>query len=109
MPNGNRLGPDNMGPMTGRGAGFCAGYNVPGFRNPTTGMGFGRGRGCGFGHDYGRFGGRWGGRFGRFQAAATTPALGKEEELDYLRRQTEVAEHELAALKQRIADLESLQ
>jgi len=35
-----------MGPMTGRAAGFCAGYSVPGYANPILGRGwFGRGRG----------------------------------------------------------------
>jgi len=34
--------------MTGRGAGFCAGYGVAGFANPAVGRGFmGRGRGGG--------------------------------------------------------------
>ncbi len=52
MPRGDRTGPMGMGPMTGRGAGFCAGFNVPGFMNAVSGrggMGFGRGRGRGFG------------------------------------------------------------
>ncbi|MFW5971797.1 MAG: DUF5320 domain-containing protein, partial [Desulfovermiculus sp.] len=30
MPGGDRTGPMGMGPMTGRGAGFCAGMNQPG-------------------------------------------------------------------------------
>jgi hypothetical protein len=34
---GNRTGPAGLGPMTGRSAGFCAGYSVPGFMNPVTG------------------------------------------------------------------------
>jgi hypothetical protein len=34
MPRGNGTGPLGMGPMTGRGAGFGAGYPVPGYRNP---------------------------------------------------------------------------
>ena len=34
MPWGNGTGPAGMGPMTGRAAGFCAGYPVPGYRNP---------------------------------------------------------------------------
>lgn len=49
MPGGDRTGPAGAGPMTGRGAGFCAGDNQPGY---VTGGGFGRGRGrgqgCGF-------------------------------------------------------------
>jgi hypothetical protein len=43
MPRGDQRGPRGMGPMTGRGAGFCAGYDVPGYANP--GPGFGRGMG----------------------------------------------------------------
>jgi hypothetical protein len=37
MPRGDRTGPAGMGPMTGRAAGYCAGYNVPGYMNPHGG------------------------------------------------------------------------
>ncbi|MBA7569646.1 hypothetical protein ES708_11387 [subsurface metagenome] len=37
MPGGDRTGPTGMGPMTGRGVGYCAGYQVPGFANPIPG------------------------------------------------------------------------
>ena len=58
MPGGDGTGPAGMGPMTGRAAGFCAGYPVPGFMNPVGGRGYwGRGRGF-----WGRGGGRGGGR-----------------------------------------------
>ena len=43
MPGGDRTGPGGMGPMTGRAAGYCAGYQVPGFMNPVLGRGFGGG------------------------------------------------------------------
>jgi len=43
MPAGDRTGPRGMGPMTGRGAGYCAGYPTPGFMNPYGGRGFGAG------------------------------------------------------------------
>ncbi|NLC11418.1 MAG: DUF5320 domain-containing protein [Firmicutes bacterium] len=33
MPGGDGIGPRGMGPMTGRGAGYCAGYPYPGFAN----------------------------------------------------------------------------
>jgi hypothetical protein len=33
MPGGDRTGPVGRGPVTGRGAGFCAGYGMPGFSN----------------------------------------------------------------------------
>ncbi|MCK4572373.1 DUF5320 domain-containing protein [candidate division WOR-3 bacterium] len=46
MPGGDRTGPAGLGPMTGRAAGYCAGYQVPGYANPIPGRGlFGRGRG----------------------------------------------------------------
>jgi hypothetical protein len=53
MPRGDGTGPAKMGPMTGRTAGYCAGYITPGFANPQVGAarrggafsgGFARGR-----------------------------------------------------------------
>ncbi len=51
MPGGDRTGPWGMGPRTGRRAGFCSGYRMPGFMNRSV---------------YPPFGGRWFGWFGRF-------------------------------------------
>ncbi len=57
MPRGNRTGPMGQGPITGRGAGFCAGYALPGYANNAApgcggrfgaGNRFGNGRGMGF-------------------------------------------------------------
>ena len=45
MPRGDGTGPMGMGPMTGRGAGYCAGFPVPGYANPARGFGYGFGRG----------------------------------------------------------------
>ncbi|MBN2467689.1 MAG: DUF5320 domain-containing protein [Deltaproteobacteria bacterium] len=62
MPRGDGTGPAGFGPMTGRGAGYCAGYAVPGFANPLPGRGYGA---------YGRYGlgfGFRGGRRGRRRA-----------------------------------------
>ena len=36
MPHGDGTGPAGLGPMTGRAAGFCAGYSVPGYMNPVA-------------------------------------------------------------------------
>jgi hypothetical protein len=47
MPQGDRTGPSGQGSMTGRGMGFCAGFNVPGFMNGRFGNGIGRRRGFG--------------------------------------------------------------
>lgn len=64
MPGGDRTGPISQGPMTGRGAGFCAGSDMPGFMSAGPGRGFSRGRG--FGRGMGRgFGRGWGMGFGR--------------------------------------------
>ena len=37
MPRGDGSGPAGMGPMTGRAAGYCAGYPMPGYVNPYGG------------------------------------------------------------------------
>ncbi len=60
MPAGDKTGPEGKGAMTGRGAGYCAGYDQPGymderFDNPRRRLGkrrwlgrlWGRGRGRG--------------------------------------------------------------
>ena len=56
MPRGDGTGPMGLGPMTGRAAGFCAGYLAPGYMNSIPGRGyFGRGRGfygCGGGRGW---------------------------------------------------------
>lgn len=36
MPAGDGTGPVGQGPMTGRSAGYCAGYDQPGSTNPTA-------------------------------------------------------------------------
>lgn len=58
MPRGDGTGPEGLGPMTGRGAGYCAGFPVPGYRNPVGywGGGFRRwpGRWLGFGRGWRR-------------------------------------------------------
>ncbi len=40
MPAGDGTGPFGLGPMTGRQAGYCAGYSLPGYINPIPGRGF---------------------------------------------------------------------
>jgi len=59
MPGGDRTGPMGIGPRTGRAAGYCAGFGMPGYANPIGGRGFGRGGSYGFGMGFG------GGSFGR--------------------------------------------
>ncbi|NLY71367.1 MAG: DUF5320 domain-containing protein [Clostridiales bacterium] len=51
MPRGDGTGPLGLGPMTGRGAGYCAGFRVSRFLNP---VGLRRGLGLGLGLRRGR-------------------------------------------------------
>jgi len=73
MPRGDRTGPQGMGPMTGRAAGYCAGYEVPGFANQAPGYGQGRGGGRGMAWRRGQ-GGRGYGRGMLGWAAPPVPA-----------------------------------
>jgi hypothetical protein len=112
MPWGNGTGPAGMGPMTGRGAGFCAGYGVPGYLNPVggqgawgAGLGFGRGRGRGHRNMY------WAtGLFGWQRAAAGFPAPfaqpSTEQELAALREQLKAMEQGIGQVQERIRELE---
>lgn len=59
MPRGDGMGPLGFGPMTGRAAGFCAGFPVPGFMNPVGRKFWRRAFGLGLGaFGFGR-GWRW--------------------------------------------------
>ncbi len=46
MPWGDGTGPAGLGPMTGRGLGYCAGFSSPGYIR-GLGLRYGRGRGWG--------------------------------------------------------------
>jgi len=110
MPGGDGTGPMGMGAMTGRAAGFCAGYANPGYVNAGGGRGFGglgRGRGGGGG---GRRSGFGVGRFGWTPMPAGYPAYGpaapaaptREQELDSLRQQAAQFQGALTEIQQRI-------
>ena len=109
MPRGDRTGPAGMGPMTGRGAGYCSGSPVPGFQNPVggrlgLGFGWGRGRGMGRGYGYGRGYGR-----GAYPYPPTAPApysnLSKEQTFQMLKEQEQYLRSELEAIKKEIEKL----
>ncbi|MBW1932293.1 MAG: DUF5320 domain-containing protein [Deltaproteobacteria bacterium] len=108
MPGGDRTGPLGMGPMTGRAAGFCAGFPVPGYANPVggRGMGWGRGRGMGRGRGFGRgFG--WAGAVGPYPANASFgPLLTPAQELEGLKQQAEFLQSSLSQINDRIEQLE---
>ena len=105
MPRGDRTGPAGAGPRTGRGAGFCAGFTVPGFLDAGSRGGRGRGGGWGAG---GRVRGRghWGGagRFGPPAALEFVEGVG-EEPAD-LRRRMEDLTAALEVLNRRLEALE---
>ena len=112
MPGGDRTGPGGMGPMTGRAAGYCAGYQAPGFANPIPGRGygFGFGRGMGFGFRGGR-GGRWAAPnyqygYGMPYAAPYGVAPTGQQEVEALKGQAEYFENALSEIQKRIAELE---
>ena len=111
MPFGDRTGPFGRGPRTGRGAGYCSGYPVPGFLNPAPGFGFfGRGRGwrnmfwaTGF-PGWARFGypnAPTAAGFGFFPAEPTS-----DEEKEILKEQAESLKRALAEIEKRLQELE---
>ncbi|MCK9263880.1 MAG: DUF5320 domain-containing protein [Deltaproteobacteria bacterium] len=126
MPGGDRTGPFGMGPMTGRAAGFCAGYNVPGYANPAYPDGF-RTRGRGRGRGFGRGGRGWRNRFyatglaGWQRATTGWPAWGAgphpypaagapmvgATELETLKNQAAYFEDALKGIRQQIEELQS--
>ena len=122
MPGGDRSGPMGMGPMTGRRAGFCVGYDIPGYSNAMPGRGFG------FGWDRGGRGGGGRGRCRGFYAtglpgwrrfgygpawgqpvyaAPYAPQVTKEQETETLRAQAEFLKQSLDEVSKRLDELES--
>ncbi|MCB2198863.1 DUF5320 domain-containing protein [bacterium] len=98
MPGGNRRGPANKGPMTGRGLGYCAGAEGPG--SPRPGNGWGGGFGRGFRHGWSG-GGRgrgwgWGGGYGY----APDAPVSRDEEIDFLKQ-------EAAAMKEAMQEIDA--
>jgi len=128
MPGGDGTGPGGLGPRTGRGLGYCAGYSTPGFtKGPGMGMGWGRGMGRGRGIGYGRgmaWGrGGWGGWGRSFSPVAysaypasvpvfnpyATPQSEAEilaQEREYLETQLESMKGALENLNKRLSDLQ---
>lgn len=103
MPRGDRRGPMGNGPMTGRGAGFCARNTQPGFVG-----GFGRGMGRGMAHGMG-YGGGFGRGFGSgFGAGAggfgLTPYPAVDEKAA-LQAQSEALKEQMDAITRRLDEL----
>jgi len=117
MPRGDGTGPMGLGPMTGRAAGYCAGYPVPGFMNPYggrlgLGFGYGRGYGRGFGRGFRRAfwptypypitpppTAYYGGGF-------YTPPVEPKQEMEMLTEEAKALKEQLEAINKRIIELE---
>ncbi len=107
MPRGDRTGPWGMGPMTGRRAGYCAGFDMPGYGNPGPRRGFGRGFGWRHRH-FARGVAGWPG-YGYHPAWAMPPAaprMTQEQEAGWLKAQAADLEEELKQINERLSSLE---
>ena len=114
MPYGDGTGPMGMGPRTGRGAGYCAGFNRPGFMSPGFGRRF-------FGRQLRGGGGRgwrnwyyatglpfWARRDPRYwseEEMMPPMEMSKEQEMDFLKSEAEMLQKELENLQNRIVKL----
>jgi len=103
MPGGNGTGPQGMGPMTGRGAGFCAGNSITGYINPTAGRRLGMGAGRGLGMGAGRGVARGGRCFGGIRPRGNSLAY---QDSDSLKNYAKHLELELESAKKRLEEIE---
>ena len=88
-----------MGPRTGRGLGFCAGYATAGYANPWSGKGFfGRGRGR-------RNWFRATGMPGWMRWGTVPPAAAPEAEQRILENQAAQLQAQLDAIKTRLDEI----
>ena len=109
MPRGDGTGPMGLGPMTGRAAGYCAGFATPGYLNPIGGR---LGRGMGWGRGRGR---HWWPRqlypyHGALPYAQTpyeaVPFMTSEQETEMLKQHAKVLEDQLKDIQKRVSELE---
>lgn len=118
MPRGNGTGPDGLGPMTGRGLGFCAGYDLPGYMQGGFGgrrgayggyAGYGRGMAWRRGTGYRGYGPGWGVHFRREPIYRQDPPMQVqpyENESSFLKEQEQILRTELELIQQRLTKLE---
>jgi len=112
MPRGDGTGPRGLGPMTGRAAGYCAGYSVPGFMNPyggRLGLGFGYGRGLGRGYRRAY----WPANFYpvtpppiAYGGGFYQPPVEPKQEMEMLAEEAKALKEQLEAINKRITELE---
>ncbi|MFA5074167.1 MAG: DUF5320 domain-containing protein [Nitrospirota bacterium] len=113
MPRGDGTGPRGMGPMSGRAAGFCAGFGMPGYANSGLGRGFGMGFGQGLGGRIGRgrrnmFYATGQPRWMRFSGYASAyQNADAEMQKQTLKTQAEVLQSELDIIKKRLSEIDA--
>ncbi len=111
MPRGDGTGPQGFGSKTGRAAGFCSGYNTPGFANQVQGQGARQGGGRGRRNMFYATGQPCWARFGNNQQTVSVQSqvsgVAREDELDYLTGQFEYLNNTLEDIKKRIDTLKS--
>jgi hypothetical protein len=112
MPGGDGTGPRGQGSRTGRAAGHCAGYNVPGYMNPVSGRFPGyRGRGRGFRRYWRGYPDYSGYQYLHYSDYPISPALSAphqmepQDEIKYLERMAENLKKDLETIEKRINEL----
>jgi len=109
LPGGDRTGPNGLGPRTGRGLGYCSGFDSPGYtRGPGMGGYFGGGRGRGRGIRFSRgfrgFGGYWPPSYNPF-VPISVPNVTPENQIDILKQEKEYLESEMNEINKAINDI----
>jgi hypothetical protein len=97
MPRGDRTGPRGVGAMTGRAAGYCAGFGISGYADDA-------GRGYGWRHWFYATCLPRTMRFGGFGAAQRKPD--PKLETQALKNQAKALQSELDLIKKRLDELE---
>jgi hypothetical protein len=125
MPRGDRTGPMGMGGMTGRGAGYCAGFGAQGRENTAPGRGLGMS--CLGGHGFRNHGSAGGGRgWWNMLGAIDLPRWMRlrgyaapnqyqtqyqkpdpEMEIQALKNQAEILQEELDFIEKRLAEIKT--
>ena len=119
MPAGDRTGPLGEGPMTGRAAGYCAGYDRPGFATrprlgrgafaagPRGGLGCGRGRAGAGGFGYRNRFYTTGVPLSAYAGAEPGALLPRTEEIALLKGESQRLRSILETIEQRLAKIET--
>ncbi len=95
MPRGDGTGPNGMGPMSGRAAGYCAGFAQPGWTNAGRRF-FGRG---------GRSMNRWANTPYMSNPEYYSPPVRYESEKEYIENEIKNLNNRLASLNKRMEEL----